>query len=156
MFVCHYENNNWGTPEIVPYGPIPMSPGTQVLHYGQSIFEGMKVFRSINDEVLFFRKEQNFARLNKSVERLSIPIIDEDTFMSGLNHLLNLDRKWCVGGDGYSLYVRPFIFASSECIKASSADKFTFILLHLQQLLIIMMILMLLLKIIIQELLKEV
>ena len=24
--------------------------------------------------------------------------------MSGLNHLLNLDRKWCVGGDGYSLY----------------------------------------------------
>ena len=128
MFVCHYQNNKWETPEIVPYGPMPMSPGTQVLHYGQSIFEGMKVFRSINDEVLFFRKEQNFARINKSAERLSIPIIDEKTFMSGLNHLINLDRKWCIGGDGYSLYVRPFIFASSECIKASSADKFTFII----------------------------
>tara|TARA_B100000287_G_scaffold422561_1_gene464676 strand:+ start:536 stop:1591 length:1056 start_codon:yes stop_codon:yes gene_type:complete len=128
MLVCQYDNNQWGSPEIVPYGPISMNPGTQVLHYGQSVFEGMKVFRSINDEILFFRKEENFARLNKSAERMSIPLIDEEVFMSGLNQLINLDRDWCKGGEGYSLYVRPFIFASSECIKASSSDQYTFII----------------------------
>ena len=128
MFECDFSNGSWEDPIIRPYSSLVLDPSTHVFHYGQSIFEGMKVFRSINDEILFFRKEQNFARLNKSAERLSIPIIDEDTFMSALNHLLNIDRGWCKGGDGYSLYVRPFIFASSECIKASSADKFTFII----------------------------
>ncbi len=128
MLVCHYENNKWGTPEIIPYGPISMNPGTQVLHYGQSVFEGMKVFRNPNDEILFFRKEENFKRLNKSALRLSIPPIDEEVFMSGINTLLDLDRDWCKGEDGYSLYVRPFVFASSECIKASSSERFTFII----------------------------
>ena len=30
--------------------------------------------------------------------------------------------------EGYSLYLRPFIFASSECIKASASEEYTFII----------------------------
>ncbi|MAR39326.1 MAG: branched chain amino acid aminotransferase [Flavobacteriales bacterium] len=128
MLICRYEYGKWGEVEIRPYGPIEMNPGTQILHYGQAVFEGMKAFKNDKDEVLVFRKEENFKRLNKSAIRLSIPEIPRDVFMNGLNNLLSLDSQWCSKEEGYSLYIRPFIFASGECIKASSSEEFTFII----------------------------
>jgi len=128
MLVCNYKNGAWGRPEILPYGPFSISPGVQVLHYGQSIFEGMKAFKNSNNEILLFRKEANFNRLNKSAVRMSIPQISKDIFMNGLNELLVLDSEWCKAEEGYSLYIRPFIFASAECVKASSSEEFTFII----------------------------
>ena len=46
MLICHYKDGKWLAPKIQPYGPINMFPGTQVLHYGQSVFEGMKAFKN--------------------------------------------------------------------------------------------------------------
>ena len=128
MLICHYKEGVWQDPEIIPYGPISMFPGTQVLHYGQSIFEGMKVFKNTNNEILLFREQENYKRLNESAIRLSIPEIPKDIFLNGLKELLRIDSEWCKSDDGYSLYVRPFIFASSEWIKASSSEDFTFII----------------------------
>lgn len=128
MLICNYKDGKWGESEISPYGPIPVSPGMQVLHYGQAIFEGMKAFKNEDDKVLLFRKEENFKRFNKSSVRLSIPEIPEDIFMNGLDKLISLDSDWCKNKEGYSLYIRPFVFASGECIKASSSEQFTFII----------------------------
>jgi branched-chain amino acid aminotransferase len=128
MLICNYKNGKWSEAEILPYGPIAMAPGAQVLHYGQSVFEGMKAFKNNADEILLFRKDENFKRLNQSAERLSIPEIDEETFMNGLDELLALDNAWCKKEEGYSLYIRPFIFASGECVKASASDEYTFII----------------------------
>jgi len=128
MLVCNYKDGKWQEVNIMPYGPIPMNPGTQVFHYGQSVFEGMKAFKNTNNEILLFRKHENFKRLNKSAVRLSIPEIPEEIFIKGLDELLALDSEWCKGEDGYSLYIRPFIFASAECVKASSSSEFKFII----------------------------
>ena len=128
MLICNYKDGKWGESEISPYGPIPVSPGMQVLHYGQAIFEGMKAFKNEDDKVLLFRKEENFKRFNKSSVRLSIAEIPEDIFMNGLDKLISLDSDWCKNKEGYSLYIRPFVFAAGECIKASSSEQFTFII----------------------------
>ena len=128
MLVCNFRNGKWEDPEIRPYGSILMNPGSQVLHYGQSVFEGMKAFKNSSNEVLFFRREQNFNRLNKSAARMSIPEVPKDIFMNGLDELISLDHEWCKVEEGYSLYIRPFIFASSECVKASSSEEFTFVI----------------------------
>jgi len=128
MLICKYKDGKWGTSEILPYGPIPVNPGMQVLHYGQAVFEGMKAFKNEDDKVLLFRKEENFKRFNKSSIRLSIPEIPEVIFMNGLDNLISLDSDWCKNKEGYSLYIRPFVFASGECIKASSSEEFTFII----------------------------
>ena len=128
MLICKYKDGKWGTSEILPYGPILVNPGMQVLHYGQAVFEGMKAFKNEDDKVLLFRKEENFKRFNKSSIRLSIPEIPEDIFMNGLDNLISLDSDWCKNKEGYSLYIRPFVFASGECIKASSSEEFTFII----------------------------
>ena len=128
MLICKYIDGEWGELEIKPYGPLDMNPGSQILHYGQAVFEGMKAFKNDKDEVILFRKEENYKRLNKSAVRLSIPPIPRDIFMNGLDSLLSIDSDWCKKDDGYSLYIRPVIFASGECIKASSSDEFTFVI----------------------------
>ncbi len=128
MLICKYKDGEWGQAEILPYGPIAMTPGTQVLHYGQAVFEGMKAFKNSSEEILLFRKEENFKRLNQSAERLSIPEIPKDIFMEGLDELLKLDGAWCKAEEGYSLYIRPFLFASGECIKASASEEYTFMI----------------------------
>lgn len=127
MLRAEFNLGSWGELEIIPYGPISFNPSLQALHYGQSIFEGMKAFKNKDNELLLFRKEENLKRMNRSAERLSIPKIPEFFFTEGLEKLLSIDNNWCSSKDGYSLYIRPFIFASSDCIKASSSDKFTFI-----------------------------
>ena len=128
MLICTYKNGLWGNPEIIPYGPINMYPGSQVLHYGQSIFEGMKAFKNRNQQLLLFRKDDNFIRFNKSAIRMSIPEIPKEIFINGIEKLISIDSDWCKSDPGYSLYIRPFVFASSECIKASSSKEFTFII----------------------------
>ena len=128
MFKCVYKDGRWQDQQILPYGPLYMNPGTQVLHYAQTIFEGMKAYKDARGEILTFRMDENHKRLNNSALRMSIPQISKDIFIDGLIQLLKIDQQWCKYGDGFSLYIRPFIFASSECIKASSSEEFTFII----------------------------
>ena len=130
MLVCNYRNGHWETPEILPYGPIQMSLGSQVLHYGQSVFEGMKAFKNSKNEILFFRRERNFLRLNKSAIRMAIPEIPKDVFMNGLDELIRLDHQWCKLEEGF-LYIFDLWLASSECVKASSSEEFKFVIITL-------------------------
>src|SRR5690606_12869609 len=73
MFVVDFENGEWQTPQIVPYGNLSLSPATSAIHYGQAIFEGMKAYKNEAGEVLLFRPADNARRLNVSAERMCMP-----------------------------------------------------------------------------------
>ena len=128
MFISKYKNGEWSSGEIKPYKNISISPSARALHYGQAIFEGMKCFKSEQDELFLFRPEENFKRFNKSSVRLAIPEIQEDIFFNGLKELLKIDSKWIKKGIGNALYVRPFVFASEDSINASEANEYTFMI----------------------------
>ena len=55
-----------------------------------------------------------------------MPSIPSSIFMDGLKSLLKIDEQWIPEGNGKSLYIRPFMIASSEFIRATPADEFTF------------------------------
>lgn len=126
MLVCHFKNGQWQEPEIRPYGQLEFSYGLHALHYGQSAFEGMKAYRKDDGAISMFRPLDNFARLNKSAERLMMPEVPEEIFMGGLKKLLEIDAEWVPGAEDHSLYIRPFLFASSEFIAARQSDDYTF------------------------------
>lgn len=128
MFVCKYKNEKWQEPEVIPYQPLSFEPSISVLHYGQSVFEGMKAYKDDEDKVWLFRPDQNFKRINRSSERLQIPVFPENYFFEGLKTLLNLDKDWIKPGIGNSLYVRPFVFSSQACVQASPSKEYTFII----------------------------
>ena len=74
MFTMDYtEGKGWHDPKIVPYGPISLEPSAMVFHYGQAIFEGMKAYKTANDQILLFRPQNNMERVNVSNDRLCIP-----------------------------------------------------------------------------------
>src|SRR5690606_25790337 len=104
MLVCDYKDGKWQSPEIVPYQPIVLDPSAKIFHYGQSVFEGMKAYKDVNDAVWLFRPLENFKRLNLSSKRLAIPELPEAVFMDGLKALLKVDSNWIPKKEGSSLY----------------------------------------------------
>ena len=126
MVVADYKDGKWSTPEIVPYGPMMMYPSSSVLHYGQALFEGMKAYKDKEGNAFLFRPDQNIKRFNRSCERLAIPQMDEQAFLSALDHLIALERQWIPEEEGSSLYIRPFVFATEPAIKANPALEYRF------------------------------
>tara|TARA_B100000886_G_scaffold339417_1_gene304851 strand:+ start:6564 stop:7517 length:954 start_codon:yes stop_codon:yes gene_type:complete len=123
-----YKNNEWIKPEILPYGPLSLNPGTHVFHYGQAIFEGMKAYKNEQGETLLFRPHENIKRLNRSADRMCMPRIDDVIFIQGLRTLLEVDKDWIPNSDSMSLYIRPFMIADSEFIRATPASEFKFMI----------------------------
>jgi branched-chain amino acid aminotransferase len=128
MLTCTFKEGKWQDPIIEPYAPISLDPSAKIFHYGQSIFEGMKAYKDTEGNTLLFRPLENCKRLNKSAERLVIPQIPEETFMSGLKALLKLDEAWIPTNEGSSLYIRPFMFASGNGFHASPANEYKFMI----------------------------
>ena len=128
MFVSKYRNGEWGGHKILPYGNLSVSPATPAIHYGQSIFEGMKGYRSPDGEIILFRPLDNFHRLNISAERMCMPHVSEEVFMEGLTELIRLDEGWIPNKEGTSLYIRPFLFSADEYIGIRPSDNFDFMI----------------------------
>ena len=58
MLVCDYIDGQWQTPQVLPFGNFSFSPATLSLHYGQTIFEGMKAFRMDDGRINIFRPQK--------------------------------------------------------------------------------------------------
>jgi branched-chain amino acid aminotransferase len=128
MLVADFLNGKWQEPKIVPFGDIMMSPAMLSLHYGQSVFEGMKAFKNKNGDICIFRPQKHSDRLNKSLARMCMPEISEELFIQSLHALIEVDKNWIPSADGSSLYIRPFVFAFEPRLGVKIADHFKFII----------------------------
>ena len=106
------QGEGWGDYGVIPYGSLSLSPAAAVLHYGQEIFEGIKAYRHEDGSVWTFRPRYNAARLNASARRMALPELAEEDFVASLVDLVRADAAWVPSGEGESLYLRPFAFAS--------------------------------------------
>jgi branched-chain amino acid aminotransferase len=128
MFITEFAEGQWNNPRIVPYGKFETSPALSALHYGQSIFEGMKAYRHNNGEIFMFRPLDNLRRLNISAQRMAMATVPEDLFMEGLIQLIRTDANWVPKDEGCSLYIRPLLFATEEHIGVKISDTYTLII----------------------------
>jgi len=128
MLVMDYTNGSWGTPKIMPYGKMSFSPSCLGLHYGQTIFEGLKAYRNAKGDISLFRPADNFARLNRSAERMCMPTIDIHAMVEYLRELVSIDKDWVPDRENASLYIRPFMFASDEFIGVRPSDNYRFVM----------------------------
>jgi len=129
MFIMPYDKGQgWHDPEIRPYGNIELSPSAMCLHYGQTVFEGMKAYRTPDNKVQLFRPEDNFKRLNISNERLVIPELPVDMAMECLMELLKVEKDWIPSFEGASLYIRPFIIAVDPFLGVRPGNQYLFMI----------------------------
>lgn len=127
MLVAEYNNGTWKEASIVPYGNISISPSMSALHYGQSIFEGIKAYKLQDGRVSIFRPDKNWERFNKSAARLQMPEVPKEIFLDGLKQLLEVDQAWVPSKDGASLYIRPFMFATEAALGVHPSESYKFI-----------------------------
>lgn len=102
----------WHSGRVVPYGPLELDPATAVLHYGHSVFEGMKAFQQAAGGVAIFRAFDHARRFQRSARRLGLPELPEATFVAALEALIEEDRAWVPRAEAHSLYLRPAIFGN--------------------------------------------
>ncbi|HVU55998.1 MAG TPA: hypothetical protein VHD83_13130, partial [Puia sp.] len=87
MLEVDYANGEWGKVSIRPYGNLSLSPALAALHYGQSIFEGIKAYKDREGNPFIFRPYDNFTRFNVSAGRMCMPKVPEDIFIEGMRQL---------------------------------------------------------------------
>ena len=126
LLVKYSRDKGWHDAKITPYQPIQLWPAASVLHYSQSIFEGMKAYRAVDGTLRMFRPEENFKRLANSCRRMCIPEMDQQFQMESLVELLKLEQDWIPKSEGTSLYIRPFIIACKNFLGVHPADDYLY------------------------------
>jgi len=124
IFLADFNGHEWVDYRIVPMDDLRLHPAASVLHYGQTIFEGMKVFKNQKGEVNVFRPEKNFERFNKSAARMCMPQVDNALLREALTEYVRLEKDWIPTDPGSALYLRPFMFATDKYIGVRPSETY--------------------------------
>ena len=106
------KGEGWSDRRVEPYAPLKMDPGASVLHYAQECFEGLKAYRHADGSTWLFRPDANAERFQNSAKRLYLPELPIDDFLGSVAALVKRDANWVPSRREYTLYMRPFMFAS--------------------------------------------
>lgn len=128
MFVAEYAQGQWQNLRIEPFGNIALSPFAAGLHYGQTVFEGLKAFRTINGNIHIFRPQSHARRFNRSLERMCMPTVPEDMFLQAVVSLVKTDCAWVPAAPEASLYIRPFMVATGNKLGVKISDRYLFMI----------------------------
>jgi branched-chain amino acid aminotransferase len=128
MFVAEYAGGGWQEPRFEPFHDLRLSPFTLALHYGQTVFEGMKAFRREDGGISIFRIEKHYARFARSLERMCMPVPPYELFEQALIDFIALEHAWVPNQPESALYLRPFMIASESKISAKVSDEYLFLI----------------------------
>ncbi len=122
IFTDHMISLRWSTErgwhdgKLEPYGPLVLDPATAVLHYSQEIFEGLKAYRQESGPIVTFRPYANAARFRRSAARMAMPELPDDAFVQAIELLVSHDKDWVPASADQSLYLRPFMIATTVAL----------------------------------------
>ena len=128
MFVAEYNHGVWENARITPFADLIMSPLALCLHYGQTVFEGMKAFATEDGGINIFRMDKHYDRFCKSLDRMCMPSVPKDLFNEAMFQLVGLDAGWVPDGEDGSLYIRPFMIATEGRIGVKISDEYLFMI----------------------------
>lgn len=131
VFEMDYDEalGGWHSPTIKKRTKLELSPAAMVLHYGQSIFEGLKAYKHEDGRIALFRPEKNIERLNNSAIRMCIPHVDPKLVLEAMLELVKLEQNWIPTLPGHALYIRPVVFATDPFLGVKPASNFKLVIL---------------------------
>jgi branched-chain amino acid aminotransferase len=128
MFIAEYADGKWQNARITPFQDLVLSPMALCLHYGQTVFEGMKAFKMNDGRINVFRIDKHYDRFIKSLERMCMPAVPKDLFVNAIDRLVAIDADWVPSDEDGSLYLRPFMIATEGRIGVKVADEYLFMI----------------------------
>jgi branched-chain amino acid aminotransferase len=128
-FVMKYQDGRWDQGSLTKDRMISISMFSQVLHYGQEAFEGLKAYTAMDGTINLFRPDMNAKRLQTSCKRLLMPIIEEAVFIDAVKQVVRANRHHVPPyGSNASLYIRPVIFGIGDNLGVSAANEYMFVI----------------------------
>jgi branched-chain amino acid aminotransferase len=129
MFLADWDGGDgggggWNNPRLVPFGPLSLSPAAAGLHYGQSLFDGLKAFRGDDGKLRIFRLDRHVARMADGATRLNMPPPDPELLRQAIIEMVRLEREWIPSAPGTSLYIRPAMFATEPFLGVRPANNY--------------------------------
>ena len=128
MFIAEHKNRKWDEGRIVDYGTVQIYPSAVILNYGQGLFEGMKAYRTQDNQIAMFRPYDNAKRLNEGCRRLCMPELDEDFFVHSIEKLLHENTDYIPPFGKGDLYIRPILFGAGQMLGVNQANEYVFII----------------------------
>ena len=127
-FISEFSGDSWGNARIEPFGNLSVSPFISGLHYGQTVFEGLKAFKRNDGKACLFRADAHALRFNRSLERMCMPAVPPEFFTEALEKLIHTDQAWIPDNTKGSLYIRPFMFASESRLGVKISSEYIFMI----------------------------
>lgn len=126
-YVANYQDGAWDAGGLTADDKIVLSEDAGVLQYSQSVFEGLKAYTTQDGHIVCFRPDLNAARMHDSALRLEMPPFPEDRFVAAVKEVVAANADWVPPyGSGATLYIRPYMFASSPVIGVAPAEEYQF------------------------------
>ena len=126
-YVANYRDGKWSEGNLTADDKISLSECAGVLQYAQTAFEGLKAYRTKDGKIVTFRPDLNAERMEQSAERLEMPVFPKEKFLEAVDMVVAANSDYVPPyGSGATLYIRPFMFGSSEVIGVKPAKEYQF------------------------------
>ena len=127
MLVHNWKDGSWDAGELREDFTLNIHAMSNVLHYGQAIFEGLKAFHCADGKVRVFNSRANAQRLHNGCVRLHMPTVDPEMFDAAIDRVIKENVDFVPPyGSGGALYLRPFLFGHGAKIGLGPAPEYGF------------------------------
>jgi branched-chain amino acid aminotransferase len=114
----------WDGGQMLPFGPVTLSPAAALFSYGLGIFEGLKARRTADGSVKLFRHRDNAKRFRRSAERLLLMPFPENDFVAGVEQLVRRNLRFVPPAGKGTFYVRPLQHAIEPIVGIRPGSQF--------------------------------
>ena len=126
-YVSNYKNGEWGEGFLTEDANIVLNECAGVFQYAQTVFEGLKAYRTEDGRIVTFRPDLNAARMADSARRLEMPAFPEDKFIEAVEKVVAANADFVPPyGSGATMYLRPYMFGSNPVIGVKPATEYQF------------------------------
>ena len=126
-YVSNYKNGAWEEGYLTEDATVTLNECAGVFQYAQTVFEGLKAYRTADGRIVTFRPDLNAARLADSARRLEMPAFPEDKFIEAVEKVVAANADFVPPyGSGATMYLRPYMFGSNPVIGVKPATEYQF------------------------------
>ena len=126
-YVANYKDGAWSEGFMTTDANIVLNECAGILQYCQEVFEGLKAYTTVDGSIVTFRPDLNAERMMDSAERMEMPPFPVERFIEAVEKVVKANAAWVPPyGSGATLYLRPYMFASSPVIGVKPAQEYQF------------------------------
>ncbi len=126
-YVSNFKNGAWEEGFLTEDANVVLNECAGVFQYAQTVFEGLKAYRTEDGRIVTFRPDLNAKRMADSARRLEMPAFPEEKFIEAVEAVVAANADFVPPyGSGATMYLRPYMFGSNPVIGVKPATEYQF------------------------------